>query len=142
MRGAGGVVYLWLGVLVRVRLVHTVSVSDLRSDRAGVGTYIELHCFIGRTLSFGKGSCCSVPSSSGSKVTWAPAKGRWPLLHFWTCSFSRLNGRESERISRRSRGDVGLLVEVADMFSDSTESVSCCSVERMAGSDGGWSLLC
>jgi hypothetical protein len=67
--GAGGVVVsVGLGVLVRVRLVHAVSVSDLWSDRARAGTYIELHCFIGRTLSFGRGICCSVPSSSGSKV--------------------------------------------------------------------------
>ena len=41
-----------------------------------VGSYMELHCFIGRTLSFGKGSCCSVPSSSEEKGIWAPAKGR------------------------------------------------------------------
>ena len=47
-----------------------------------------------------------------------------------------MNGRESDRISRRSRGDVGLLVEVADMFSDSIELVVCGSVEGMVGSDG------
>lgn len=99
---------------------------------------MELPCFIGRTLSLGRGSCCSVPSSSGSNGIWVPAKGRWPLLHFDACSFSRLDGREPDRISRRSRGDVGLLIEVADIFSDSMEWVFCCCVEGMVVKNGGW----
>jgi hypothetical protein len=134
-RGVGSV---WLGVLVCVGLWNAVPVSDLWCGEVGLGTYIELNCFIGRTLSFGKGSCCSVPSSSGSKGILVPANGRWPLLHFWVCSFSRLDGSESDRISRRSKGKVGFLIEVADMFSDSIKLVVCCSVEGMGEGDDCW----
>lgn len=45
-----------------------------------------------------------------------PADGRTPLAHFSLASLSRLNAWAADRMSRRWMGDVGLVVEVADML--------------------------